>query len=174
MVKIEKRVTVGINQRFIESSKNKFNAYNLEQIQLKNTFLMPTLRDHWLAGFTDAEGCFSISLSSTSSSTHVMFGISQKGEENLPVFSVILLLFGVGIIRPHHNKGCFEYRIASISGCFAVYTYFDSYSLKTLKKESYRLWKEVHTAIANKEHLNSEKRLLLCAKSKQINAFSKF
>src|SRR5690606_19836455 len=47
---------------------NVLNSKNLNkednQIELLNNNLMPTLKDSWISGFTDAEGCFNINITS--------------------------------------------------------------------------------------------------------------
>ena len=49
---------------------NAYNAIalrkNLDTLTPIIDTILPTLNDHWLAGFTDAEGCFSLSLLSNS------------------------------------------------------------------------------------------------------------
>jgi hypothetical protein len=47
--------------------------------------------------------------------------------------------------------------------------YFELFELKTTKKNSYRLWKELLYHIKNKDHLNKEFRIELIKKSKLIN-----
>lgn len=153
----------------IKSPKNKFYTYNLEQIKSKETNILPSLTDSWLSGFTSAEGCFSIFLSSKNNYTNIIFDLTQKGEENLPILSHLILLFNAGAVRSHHEPNCFYFRISSLQGCLKTYSYFDSHPLRTTKQESYFLWKKIHKAILEKEHLIPEKRILLLALSKKIN-----
>lgn len=46
-----------------------FNIWNtkgsikLEPIVFKNNYILPSLNDSWLSGFTDGEGCFTCSIS---------------------------------------------------------------------------------------------------------------
>jgi hypothetical protein len=61
------------------------SAYNYLALRMKLEIinpivstLLPTLQDHWLAGLTDAEGCFTLSLLSNSKGYRLRFIISQK------------------------------------------------------------------------------------------------
>lgn len=61
---------------------NKIYKTNIPLIKSKNTL---TLGNSWLAGFIDAEGCFSVSLdkkSTHSKSVSLSFAIELKGEKN--------------------------------------------------------------------------------------------
>ena len=50
-----------------------------------------------------------------------------------------------------------------------VFKYFDTYPLQTKKAKSYQIWREIHLAILNGEHLSPDSRLILKAKSATIN-----
>lgn len=58
-------------------------------------------RDSWLAGFTDAEGCFTLSLLSNSKGYRLRFIISQKWEVNKIILQHISTIFSVGNVSPH-------------------------------------------------------------------------
>jgi predicted nuclease with RNAse H fold len=50
-----------------------------------------------------------------------------------------------------------------------AFKYFDTHPLHTKKAKSYSIWREVHTAIVNGEHLSPESRAVLKAKAATIN-----
>ena len=61
------------------------SAYNELSLRMKLNIIrpvmetiLPTLQDSWLAGFTDAEGCFTLSLLSNSTAYRFRFILSQK------------------------------------------------------------------------------------------------
>jgi hypothetical protein len=59
--------------------------------------------------------------------------VSQKGPENLPVLSSLILVFGTGTIEKHAKKGVFSFIISGKKNCCWVYEYFDKFKLQTKK-----------------------------------------
>lgn len=165
---------------FLANVNAKLLQKNKPLIQPQLTTRLPSLEDNWLAGFTDGEGCFTASLlnSNTSNSAfRFRFILTQKHEVNKPVLEFILNLFlflskkdkGVGAVVPHSVKDVFELRINGLSNCEYIFGYFDKYSLKTKKKESYEKWKIVHSLLKNKHHLDVLKKPILLDLIKKIN-----
>jgi hypothetical protein len=61
------------------------STYNALAIRMKLAIItpildtiLPSLKDSWLAGFTDAEGCFTVSLLANSNAYRFRFIIGQK------------------------------------------------------------------------------------------------
>jgi len=148
-------------------------AYNARSRGLKIEFIptsvTPTLQDSWFLGLTDAEGSFNCSLLGNSTAYRFRFMIAQLGDINLPVLTHITTLIG-GTVRPHSHVRVNELTVNGASKMLRVFKYFDAHSLLTKKAESYRIWREVHVAILNGEHLVPEYRALLKAKAASINA----
>lgn len=109
----------------------------IEFIEKKN---LPTLNDPWLCGFTDSEGCFSISLKK-SKGFSIVYILSQKHEINLTVFCQLILLFQTGVIQPHHQKDNYSYVVSGLKNCKCVIDsgYFERFPLKTTKYNNYIL-----------------------------------
>lgn len=63
--------------------------------------VLPTLQDVWLLGFTDSEGCFTVSLLSNSVAFRIRFILSQKWDDNRVVLLHIISLLGVGDLVAH-------------------------------------------------------------------------
>lgn len=152
-----------------KSLKNK----NLTFIEPITTEIIPSHEDAWLSGFTDAEGCFSLSFLRGSSIFRIRYLVSQKGRENLPVLSSLILMFGVGYLQAHSKKENFNFIISGSKNCLAIYSYFDNFPLKTKKAQSLILWREVHKEIQLKNHLNKEILIQLIEKAKMINGINK-
>jgi hypothetical protein len=51
---------------------------------------LPGLSDNWLLGFTEAEGCFTITLFNNTNSFRTRYILTQKGDSNLPIFSHLI------------------------------------------------------------------------------------
>ena len=159
-------------KRFIEiynkkAIKGKIIIKPIEYINYKHK---PTLNDAWLSGFTDAEGCFTITIRKTKGFT-IRFIVSQKNEENLTLFSKLILLFKTGSIEHHSNKDNYSYIVGGLNNNKKIIesNYFDKYQLKTKKNKSYKLYKELYLNLLNKDHLNPLLRDELIKKSKRIN-----
>ncbi len=146
---------------------------NLKPILLQNTCVLPTLKDSWLAGITDGEGCFTCSLLSNSTSFRYRFILTQKWEANICVFEHLLEIlkeYSVkGAITPHNANNVWELRVNGLKNCKGLFIYFDNYNLVSKKKDSYFKWKSLYDKLINKDHLNSETRLELIKLAKQIN-----
>lgn len=142
----------------------------LPQIENINSQNEPSLNNAWLSGFTDAEGCFTVSIKNTTGFS-IRFILSQKHEENLTILSKLILLFNTGIIENHYHQNNFSYIISGLKNCSKLIdsNYFETFKLKTNKKSSYLLWKDLFFKLLNKDHLNPNLRIELEKKSNLIN-----
>jgi hypothetical protein len=143
----------------------------LDPVTIKNRPILPTLDDAWLAGFTDGEGCFTCSINEIKGFSF-NFNISQKWEMNLKILEHFSLLFRCGIVSKHSEENVYEFRVGGVNNCKVVFPYFDKYTLYTKKSLSYRLWKDIHTGLVNKDHLNPLRRQEMIEKVKMINKSS--
>jgi hypothetical protein len=143
----------------------------LDPIFFRDKVIYPSLNNSWLAGFTDAEGCFTCSIGEKKGFSF-NFSIAQKGEINKIILENFNLLFQGGIVYSHHVKDVYEYRIAGVKACPNVFPYFNKYTLLTKKSISYILWKDLYKDLvceARKDHLDSNKRSLMIEKARMIN-----
>lgn len=158
---------------FLSFFNERLLRKNLNTITPLDTCVIPTLKDCWLSGITDGEGCFSCSLLSNSSAFRYRFILTQKWEANKYVLEHILKLLHEysieGSITPHSAENVWELRINGLKNCKGLFIYFDNYNLVSKKKESYLKWKSLYNRLVNKDHLNSETRLELINLAKQIN-----
>lgn len=152
---------------FLDAFNSKNWGYNVFPI---TTQPYPTLKDYWLCGFTDAEGCFSASLLENGSNAfRIRYVLGQKGVPNKDILLHIKRLFNKGGVFPHSVKGNYEYRIESLINQCVVIDYFDRYELKTKKRFSYDIWRTVYDALADKLHLNPAIRPLIKVMMATIN-----
>lgn len=161
--------------QFLGKLNEKKLKNNEDIIILKNNVILPRLNDHWLSGFTDAEGCFTISILSNSTSYRIRYILSQKYEANKYVLVHILSLFNkigdknIGSIEPHTIEDNWELRINGLNNNLVILNYFDNYPLLSKKKESYIKFKELCLLIKEKKHLIPSERIRLIKLSKLIN-----
>ncbi len=160
----QKRLEAFIEGFNIWVSKGKIR---LEPIKSITNLILPCLENSWLAGFTDAVGYFTSSISDKKYSFN--YNIAQKGEENVVILETLCELFSGGKVSSHFVKNVYEYRISGIKACSNVFPYFDKHTLYSKKHLSYTLWKELHNSFVLKNHLNPEKRLIMMEKARMIN-----
>lgn len=144
---------------FLSVYNNKALRMKLELITPIITSILPTLQDHWLAGFTDAEGCFNLSLLTNSKGYRLRFILSQKWEANKIIFQHLYTILGVGNISPHSSPDNWQYIVNGVKNTSSVIQYFDLHSLYSKKKESYNLWKKLRMQLINGDHLNKDTRV---------------
>lgn len=170
-------VLPSVHQKFDKFVKG-FNIWcnqgriRLNTVILKKNLNLPSLNNSWLSGFTDAEGCFTCSISEKGDYSF-NFNIAQKWENNKYILEHLSLLFNAGKVTKHLVENVYEYRIGGVKNCQNIIPYFDKYTLFTRKSSSYILWKEVHKDIINKDHLNKEKLKKLIEKARMINKYKK-
>ena len=160
---------------FLSFYNEKLLKKNLETITPLDICVTPSLKDGWISGITDGEGCFTCSILSNSVSGGYRFRyiLTQKWEVNKFVLEHILSIFKTylveGSVVPHSVNNVWELRVNGVKNCKGLFNYFDEYTLKTNKKDSYLKWKLVHSRLINKDHLNNNNRLELIEQVKQIN-----
>nr|YP_009640141.1 LAGLIDADG endonuclease [Synchytrium endobioticum]QCQ68573.1 LAGLIDADG endonuclease [Synchytrium endobioticum]QCQ68592.1 LAGLIDADG endonuclease [Synchytrium endobioticum]QCQ68763.1 LAGLIDADG endonuclease [Synchytrium endobioticum]QCQ68782.1 LAGLIDADG endonuclease [Synchytrium endobioticum]QCQ68839.1 LAGLIDADG endonuclease [Synchytrium endobioticum] len=134
--------------------------------------ILPSLEDQWLLGFTEAEGCFSISFLNNSTAFRTRYIVSQKGAGNLPVLSHLITLFGKGVIEGHSKKDNYSYIMSGLSNIQLVYPYFDLnlHNFVGIKKSSYLAFKDVNDRIAMGHHLTPSTRSELQLMARAINS----
>jgi hypothetical protein len=130
------------------------------KLTLNPRLIKPTLEDSWLSGFTDAEGCFNVSIRArintiTGYRVSLRFLLDKKNAESTLLNIKNLFNFGQVNLRGETNA-VYRYSNDSIKGLLPVRDYFLAFSLKTKKKESFEHWLEVFTMVLNKEHLGIE------------------
>jgi hypothetical protein len=151
---------------YLEAFNKRSQAQVVEFI---SPLVKPTFNDSWLSGFTDAEGCFNCSLLGNSTAYRFRFLLAQLGKINLPVLTHITTLIG-GVVRPHSKSNVNELIVNGARNTERVFEYFDNSPLKSKKAISYKIWREVHTAILNGEHLSPVSRAILKTKTATINS----
>jgi hypothetical protein len=138
----------------------------LEPIKFSYNFILPSLDNSWLSGFTDGKGTFTCSINACNYT--FVYNIAQKRKDNLIVLKQINALFGAGRVYKDRTKDIYEYRISGIRSCSNIFPYFDKYELLTNKSQCYVLWKELHKDLVNKYHLDKEKKIKIVEKTRKM------
>ena len=135
---------------------NWIQAYNKvynENIVYKKNITDINLNNSWLAGFTDSEGCFTVSTIKSSKfnsiQVTVRYILSQKGESEL-LNKIALLLNG----KVHYIKSYDGYNmVVNLTKLNNILNYLKLHKLKTKKLISYNNWLKVYVLVKNKQHL---------------------
>jgi len=156
----------------LRKKKNGFKDFSISYLNHKN---LPSLENLWLLGFTEAEGCFTVSLLSNSVAFRTRFILSQKGDINLPVLSKCIELFGSGRIEGHSKKDNYSYIVSGLKNIAHIYPYFDQNleHFMGIKKESYLKFKKLNKLLKAQKHLDLSLRPSLVKLSHEINAISR-
>lgn len=131
-----------------------------------------TLQDAWLSGFTDAEGCFNVSITSNARYAlgHVIkmrFILDQKDEV---ILNIIKDLFGFGKVTLRSKTiDTYRYTATGFKNMNDITSYFNKHQLLTKKALSYDNWLLIYNIIINKDHLNEEGLAQVRKIQKEIN-----
>lgn len=152
---------------------NALNSEGYLELALNPTLIKPNLKDAWLSGFTDAEGCFNIAIQPrpktvTGYRVSLRFLLDQKNAESTLLYIRDLFKFGQVFVRKETND-VYRYHNNTFKGLLPVRDYFIAFPLKTKKADSFKNWINVFTMILKKEHLVSEGLEKIRAIAKIIN-----
>ena len=127
-------------------------------ITLITILFKPSLTNAWLSGFTDAEGCFNVSITKRANTVsgfriNLRFILDQKNSLYLLTFIRDLFGYGKVIVR---SKDMYRFYCDTFIGLSSVNSYFSSFPLKSKKSISYAYWFKVYKMVINKEHLTTQ------------------
>ena len=132
------------NHNYIEFSKIVNFKLNLNK----------DFKNHWLAGFSDADASFQIKVLNRNNRTEVRlnFQIDQKNN------SVLLLIkdFLGGNLGYRKSQDTYYYGSTSFGSAKNVVNYFDYFHLLSSKHVNYLKWRKAYLIIQNKDHLKQD------------------
>lgn len=114
---------------------------------------------NWIAGFTEAEGCFFVIVQeNTAKGSHLVklgFQVSQHVWDTLLIKSLIKY-FECGRTEPAGKSGI-SFRITKLKNILEVLVpFFEKYPLLGNKAKDFKDWKEITQLMKNKAHLTRE------------------
>jgi hypothetical protein len=157
----------------IKPSENVLGADNQQE----------SLDAYWIAGFTDGEGCFAVSViknSTTRFGKQIFpeFVITQSAK-SLKTLEQIKDYFNCGSLvlnkrYDNHNEHLYRYCVRSISDLKEkIIPFFDRYPLRTYKKNDFDIFKQVVKKMDQKEHLTEIGWLKVLELAGQMNRLKK-
>ena len=113
----------------------------------------------YITGFTDGEGCFSISFNRrakllTGIEVRPSFSVAQN-KRSLEVIKEIYTYFGCGAIRFSKRDQMYKYEVRSINDLITqIIPHFQKYPLKSAKAKDFEIFARVCLLISQSKHLN--------------------
>jgi len=154
---------------WVQALNNRFGANTILFI---DTAVSVTLQDAWLSGFTDAEGCFNVSITSNARYTlgHVIKMRYLLDQKDNSILQVIQNIFGFGkVTLRSKTDGVYRYTATGFKSMNDVISYFKVFPLLTKKAQSFNKWLAIHNIVSNKLQLSEEGLAQVRALQKQIN-----
>lgn len=146
--------------------------YGIDTIRLNNVPVSITLQDGWLSGFTDAEGCFNVSITSNTRYAlgHVIKMRYLLDQKDSVILNKIYVLFGFGKVTLRSGTdNVYRYTATGFKVLNYVIAYFKLFPLQTKKGVSFEKWLIIHNQVSNKLHLTEKGLLQVRTLQKQIN-----
>ena len=134
------------------------NALGIRENSAHRVGPKPSKLSPWfITGFTDAEGCFSISIYKDSTRpigwrvcAEFLIGLHKRDERLLR--EIQAYLGGIGRIGKF-AKDAYALRVNTIGQIIKIIEHFDKYPLISKKHADYILWREVIMMMLRKEHI---------------------
>jgi len=151
-----KRVLHLVNGKFL--TYKKINQILTHKYYSKfNLIILPPAKfnlnsNHWLAGFSDAEGSFIINLANSNyhlTSLNLEFKLKQNTSELLEIIKQTL----GGNIYYLEAQEIFYYNSTNFKSAKLIIDYFDCFNLNSSKNINYLKWRKVYRIVQRKEHL---------------------
>jgi len=121
--------------------------------------------ESWIVGFTDGEGCFSVSLlkNKTSKNGWQVFPefVITQGKKSLPALEIFKNYFQCGNIfvnkrYDNHKENLYRYCIRSIKEIEEkIIPFFKKNQLKTFKQNDFLIFSKIMEKIKKGEHLSN-------------------
>lgn len=119
-----------------------------------------TLKDDWIVGFVDGEGCFSFSLIRNDS---LKFGYQIQGEftvvqhkRDIQLLHKLKDHFGCGSVAVNHGER-YHWRVKNLSQFITIIIpYFEKHELLTNKKFQLPVFKDICYRLQAKQHFTED------------------
>ena len=135
--------------------------------------------ESWIVGFTDGEGCFSVSIfrNNTSKSGWQVFPefVITQGKKSLPALELFEEYFDCGKIfvnkrYDNHSEHLYRYCVRSIIDLREkVIPFFRKHRLRTAKQKDLEIFTKIVEMIANKQHLTESGLRVIAREIERMN-----
>lgn len=136
---------------------NILNHNNFVEFRKKTSLVCNSNKDfknHWLAGFSDADASFQIKVLNRSKKVEVRLNFQIDQKKN----TILLLIkdFLGGNIGYRKSQDTYYYGSTSFGSAKNVINYFDYFQLLSSKQNNYLKWRKAYLIIQNRDHLNKD------------------
>ena len=135
------------------------NKFNLDASYGESLASFDKLNPWFVTGFYDAESCFNITVSK-SSSCNLGFRVQMRLIIELHTKDIHLLykiqsfFKGISVVSKHNTRNSVRYSIVKFNDLFNIIVpHFVKYPLQSSKKHNFDLWKDCAYMVYRKEHL---------------------
>lgn len=150
-----------LDTKFLTESETKLKKKLVERCTPSGS--SPTEWNHYLSGFIDGEGCFSISFTLREKMKYGVeirpsFSIGQSiSKENYLLLEEVKKVLGCGAIRVSKGDRCYKYETRSLTDIRKrIIPFLEAYPLYSSKKHDFLLFTQICSLIADKSHLSPE------------------
>lgn len=160
---------VSVNRtRYIKVSKLSLLNLSLQTLKystgfcardagLTSSHAKQSISPFFISGYTDAEGCFNISIQKNSNGKFYVrpqFKIEVHSKDKNLLILIQHHLGGIGTIYSNLDKS--KFMVRSLDDILKIITHFSNYPLITQKKADFILFKEIINKIVRGEHLSAK------------------
>lgn len=148
-----------LEHRFNQVINNIINNDKYKDINLCGAFQMNNTNDfsnHWLAGFTDADGSFQIKVINRITRSRPEIRLNYQIDQKKAYILEMIKSFIGGNVGYRKSQDTYYYGSTSFGSAKNVIQYFDKYHLQSSKHISYLRWRKVYLLIMDNEHLNEK------------------
>ena len=129
----------------------------------------------FITGFTDAEGCFNISIFRNPKtrlgwSVKPIFQIELHYRDEKLLREIQAYFSGVGLIRKKGTRDICSYTVSSIKELLVILKHFDKFPLISQKCADYQLFKRAVELMERKEHLTTDGLKKIVATKSAMNS----
>ena len=135
--------------------------------------------ESWIVGFTDGEGCFSISIfrNNTAKSGWQVFPefVITQGEKSLPALELFEEYFECGKIfvnkrYDNHSENLYRYCVRSVNELREkIIPFFHTHKLRTAKRKDFEIFAKIVEMIAKRQHLSESGLRAIAREIEQMN-----
>lgn len=157
-------IKASINKGLSKTLKEAFSkAIKIDPSSLQNELADlkegKAINPYWVAGFTEAEGCFFVNIQENKAKASYQIRIGYQVNQHIRDQSLIKSLrefFECGRIEPS-NKAAIAFRITKFNNITGtVIPFFDNYPLLGSKLKDFNDWKYIAKLMVSKAHLTPE------------------
>lgn len=137
----------------LDSSHGFLNNSSFSYLNYTSSFSTISLNPWWITGFTDGEGCFSISIRIQKGKFYITpsFNLPQH-ENSLLLLKQFVKYFNCGSIYQNKADGIYHFNVYAISDLLNnIIPHFQKYPLKTSKAFSFQCFVEILNIYQKKE-----------------------